>query len=367
MSFDHLIGNEPIKRYLTKIAASNTASNSILFTGQEGIGKSLFAEAFATQLICAYDPEGIHANKLKKGTHPDLRIFRPEGKTGMHSMAAMKQFNDEVFQSPYEATRKVLIIQDAERMLPYSANALLKTFEEPLVQNVIILISSAPNFLLQTILSRCHKIQFHPIKDDEITAYIQAISPRDPEEIKRIVRMAQGSIGNALKIIQEGENPLREILLKILSQSHFPNYRSLLDASSEIAGHIEETKKQKEEAIRQSFREEAVEMTALQKQTVEKEIEGMVALKLNEEMHHLFEVILGWYRDMHLLHVNGSREYLYHPDYCEEAGHVLQQGGLLSLEEVLKAVSETKLAVERFTGLSSCFENLFLRLNLLKT
>ena len=137
--FKHILGNDQIKFFLSQTLKLGTVGNSLLFAGPDGVGKSLFAEAFAKALISQDDPKGSHRDKIESGNHPDIRVYRPEGKIGMHSLGSMRQFTEEVYQSPFEAKFKVFIIHDADRMLPASSNALLKTFEEPLQNSIIIL------------------------------------------------------------------------------------------------------------------------------------------------------------------------------------------------------------------------------------
>ncbi len=79
----------------------------------------------------------------------------------MHSIESVRNFIHEVSMAPYGSKYKVFIIHDAERMLPTSANALLKTFEEPSKNSVIILISNHADILIPTILSRCTVVRFN--------------------------------------------------------------------------------------------------------------------------------------------------------------------------------------------------------------
>lgn len=91
--------------------------------------------------------------------HPDIHHIRPEGK--YHPIAALRKLAEDVALTPFEAPYKVFLIHDAEKMLVASANALLKTFEEPTDYTVILLLTSYPDKLLPTILSRCQTYRFH--------------------------------------------------------------------------------------------------------------------------------------------------------------------------------------------------------------
>lgn len=361
--YAHIIGNDQIKDYLTRMVEKKAIAHSLLFAGPDGIGKGLFAEAFATQVICHHDPHGGHRHKIEVGAHPDIRVYRPEGKIGMHSIDSMRQFSEEVYQAPYEAPWKVFILHDADRMLTYSANALLKTFEEPAPQSLIILLSSQPESLLPTILSRCRQMRFHTIPEEAIVTFIQERTKKSADEAKEIAALAQGSLGNAVRLLEEGGSVLREKILQILVKGKMSTYTELIQAAREIADQVEEGKQQTEDALRASLMQAYPDgLTSIQQHGLDKDIEGAVSMRSAKEAHAIFDTILSWYRDMHLLQVKGSNAYLFHRDFHQQMSQDLQQGNLLSLESVQKAVAQVRLALERSTPLVYCLENLFLQL-----
>ncbi|MBA3816118.1 MAG: AAA family ATPase [Parachlamydiaceae bacterium] len=365
--FDHIIGNVSAKNYLKRVIERGTIGNSLLFAGPEGVGKSLFAESFAKEVICFNDPNGRHRDKIQSGNHPDIRVYRPEGKIGMHSIASMRQFSQEVYLSPSEADYKVFILHEAERMLSYSANALLKTFEEPPLDTIIILLSSSSSTLLPTVLSRCRMIYFKLLLEEDVASFLMKHHQKNSEEAQAIALLAQGSIGNALRLIQQGGDPLRTMVINLLSQSELLTYKQIAECAGAIAEQMELDKKEIEDDVRGYLKKEAMDnLSAAQKQSIEKEIEGAVAMNIAQKAQSLFNIILGWYRDLQMIGVNGNRQYAIHGDYlsvCEENYH---RGGSLPLELVQKVLSEARLALERSTSLNICFENLFLKLNLIK-
>ena len=86
MPFASLVGNEFAKTALLRMHALQRVPNTLLFFGPDGVGKGLFARAFASLLLNA-----VESSKLSHGNHPDLHIYQPEGKSGMHSIEAMRQ------------------------------------------------------------------------------------------------------------------------------------------------------------------------------------------------------------------------------------------------------------------------------------
>ena len=362
--FKHILGNDQIKFFLSQTLKLGTVGNSLLFAGPDGVGKSLFAEAFAKALICQDDPKGSHRDKIESGNHPDIRVYRPEGKIGMHSLGSMRQFTEEVYQSPFEAKFKVFIIHDADRMLPACSNALLKTFEEPLQNSLIILLTSHPGALLPTVLSRCRKLYFHPIDEKDIYSFLVYRLAKSDEEAKSIAKISHGSIGQAFRLHNEGINPLRGLILEMLAKG-VVGYKVLNEVAIKISDHIESHKKQIEQEVRKNFlKGHLTDLSASHKQMLEKEVDGAVMLFSFQESLVLFDIIYGWYRDLELIGLKGNLAYLIHKDFVEVATQAFKNGFSKNLEVVQKNIAETTLLLERSTTLSICFENLFLKLSL---
>lgn len=322
--FASIIGNDPIKVYLTRMVEKGNIVHSLLFAGPAGVGKGRFAEALASLLL---------AEKSKiplSRPSADLRIYRPEGKTGMHTIDAMRQFSAEVAMPPFESPRKVFIIHDADRMMTASANALLKTFEEPSSHSIIILLSTSPELLLPTVRSRCCTIRFQGIPDAGTT---------------------------------QKDNPVIEALLRQLMQGRFKTYTQLLKSAEELTDLIEEAMKQVEEDARESLAKHyPPEPTKIQQEELDKEVEGVVAMRLAQEASALLDQLLAWYRDLHLLQVEGNLDYLIHKEHVGPLQQALQKGEILPLETVQKAIAQMRLALARSTPLRNCLEALFLQL-----
>lgn len=239
--FEHISGNDEVKTYLFRIIECQTIPQSFLFAGAKSASPGDFAHAFGNAIA---GPADIHE-------------YFPEGKIGMHSMESMRKFSNEVYLAPFNGQRKVFIIHEADRMLATSANALLKTFEEPAKSSVIILVSNNPSNLLPTILSRCTTVRFHG---------------RDIEPV-----------GSALV--------------------RFKTYQELKDAAAKIGTSLEETI----EAKRTEFPD-----------AQEKEVDGHLAMFASVKVQELFNSILSWYRDVQLIKAGGNRDFLMNPNYVPE-------------------------------------------------
>lgn len=326
--FEHIEGNDSIKTCLTNMVAKGAIGNSLLFAGPENASKDQFALALAKMLMGEAALE-----KIEAGTHPDLHQYRPEGKIGMHSISAMRQFCEEVYLPPYEGEWKVFMIHDAERMLSYSANALLKTFEEPALNSVIILLSSHPSALLPTILSRCRIVRFQPL-----SAHSEA----------------------------KQKSPLRTEVFTFLAQGKQGTYTALSKGAAQIAERIEDFQNAEAESLKTELKKiPADQMNAFQKQALEKEIEGVAAMRLNLHAKEVLHDILSWYRDMHAIHSGARQGLLENADFRFAIMQAYQRGEFLPLEFVEKKIKEAIFSLERSTSFNLCLEKLFLELQLI--
>lgn len=361
--FAQIIGNDDIKLKLDRMLAKRAMGHALLFAGPEGIGKSLFAWALAARIMKEYDPSKDHSGKIARGQHPDVHVYRPEGKLGLHSIQTMRQLSEEVFLPPFEASWKVFIIHDADRMLSYSANALLKTFEEPPPRTLIILLSRSQAALLPTILSRCSTLHFRSIPDASIRDYLKEKFSLDETLSEKIVHLAKGSLGRAVRLATQGDG-IHQSILSLLAQGRCSDYRSMQQAIQGICDQVEAAKKISEEQAKEEMSHLFQErLPAAYQQALEKEIEGLIASVYVQEAQALFEDILSWYRDCQLILLGGSTSLLSNPEYKMELEQAVARGECQPLHEVYQAIEKAYLALQRSTSLTLCLENLFLRLN----
>ena len=132
--------------------------------------------------------------KIDAGTHPDFILISPEDR--IIKIEEIRMIDDALSFKPFEAGKKIVIIDDAETMNISSANAFLKTLEEPPEDSIIILVSSRPDRLPDTIRSRCSRINFEPLSTESC---VQVLKDKIPEEsIELVTRLCMGRPGTAL-------------------------------------------------------------------------------------------------------------------------------------------------------------------------
>jgi DNA polymerase-3 subunit delta' len=297
--FDAILGNEPLKAYFRKALQEERFPHASLFSGIDGVGKSLFARTLAAHFL------QTKASLLEH--HPDFHILRSEGKSGLHSIDAVRQLIDQVHSAPFQAPAKVFVIHDAERMQPAAANALLKTLEEPTPDTFLILLSSAYQEILPTIQSRCSHLRFQPLSVEQIA---NLLKQKDLPE--RFASLAQGSAGRAFELAQRA--PIEASLFPFLAQKR--SYFELMQALEKI----------------------------------EKEIEDEDPVKQNKNVEHLFSAIFMWHRDQIARKLGGTA--LFFP----EAPASSQP--LISLEKAGALIDEARSAYQRNIKLSACLDSL---------
>ena len=143
-------------------------SHAYLFHGPAGAGKRAVAQAFATALLAdgADDPAGV-ATRVEHRSHPDLMWVSP---SGAHELLVddVRPVVHAAARTPFEATRRVFVIERADTMNDESANRMLKTLEEPPPFVHLLLLTDRPTEVLETIASRCQHVRFDPLPAEEI-------------------------------------------------------------------------------------------------------------------------------------------------------------------------------------------------------
>ncbi len=238
--FESLIGNATVKGQLERLLSAERVPNALLFAGPEGIGKRLFAFELARAFVCgqpnALKPCGncfacmrvgeIAIPKAEKGEEYDRVFFGSHSDVGLVvpykrnlRVGSIRALETEANFRPYEARARFFIVDDADKMNDAAANALLKTLEEPPPTSYIILISSRPDRLLQTIRSRTHMIRFSPVDSGEIETLLLQKSNYSNDDAKVAARVSNGSIGRAIGIDIAKFRGARERLISVVDNA----------------------------------------------------------------------------------------------------------------------------------------------------
>ncbi len=199
MTYDQIIGHERQKDILRRAVSSGRLAHAYLFEGPEGIGKRLMALALVRAIFCENGNgcgECPPCRKVDHHNHPDLHLFEPDGQ--QIKIEQIRTLQRELSFRPLEAKRKVCLIDQADRMNPAAANALLKTLEEPTGSTLIILLSSRPEALLVTVRSRCQRLPFSRLPQKAIEEALQNHRSLDPRSAHVLAALSEGSFLRAL-------------------------------------------------------------------------------------------------------------------------------------------------------------------------
>jgi len=207
MTFKELWGHENQIDVLKKAMANERVAHAYLFYGTAGIGKKTAALALATALNCPDRKDGDacgvcpSCRKAERNNHPDIVKVEAQGQS--IRIQDIRDIQNQMQFKPFEGGVRVILLCDADKMNINSANALLKTLEEPSDGNVLILTTSRFNQLPVTILSRCRHLRFNPLSREVISSYLQKELSVDSETAARLGASAGGSIGRAIDMNQE--------------------------------------------------------------------------------------------------------------------------------------------------------------------
>jgi len=239
MSFRDVIGHRRIVELLERSIARGTLPPSLIFAGPSGIGKRLIAIATAQALNCTGDPGSRSlcpsCSRVARGVHPDVIVIEP-GETGSIKIDAVRDVIDRANYRPFEGRTRVVIVDEADAMVPAAQNALLKTLEEPPPASVFLLVTSRPDVLLPTVRSRCPRLTFRPLPPEDI-AEVLVRHGRSDADARAIAATAEGSVGRALAVSGEDLVAVRAIAQQALARAaSTPDPRRRVEGAKDLLG-----------------------------------------------------------------------------------------------------------------------------------
>jgi DNA polymerase-3 subunit delta' len=288
--------------------------HALLFAGEDGVGKMLTAMNLAKALNCLepFDLDScdrcISCSKIEKGIHPDVRVAEPGGKGKQITVDTIRALEEALSFRPYEGRWKVTIIRDAEMMNPSAANAFLKTLEEPPKRSIIILVSSRPEMIPETIRSRCQRINFSLIPVSVLGEMIKQDGV-DEQRARLISELSGGSMGRT-----KGEELLekREWSLRLLMDMIKMNDSQWRD---------------------------------------------------RREMEEWFEWVMMWLRDMSVYRITGNQNLLINPDKIKILSDISRNAPLRNILKLARELYNIKreLILNPNTGLIYSYTGILIR------
>ncbi len=210
-SFDSLIGQEPIVRTLRNAITSNRIGHAYLFTGSRGVGKTSAARIFAKALNCQHGPTLEPCNAcdscLAVSTGDDLDVLEIDGASN-RGIDEVRQLRGNVGIRPSRSRYKIYIIDEVHMLSRDAFNALLKTLEEPPGHVKFIFCTTDVEKVPVTVISRCQRFDFAPIRLPVITQRLAEIARQegaqaDPEALALLARRAEGSLRDSQSLLEQ--------------------------------------------------------------------------------------------------------------------------------------------------------------------
>lgn len=240
MLFSQILGQERAKRVLKQAISREKIPHAYLFTGIPGVGKTSTAMALTTALNCngPVDHDGcgqcLPCRQMAGGNFPDFLSIKPEGQN--IRIQQIRDLNRNFSFAPVFGRYRVCVIYQAETMTPEAANSFLKTLEEPPPGNILILNATEPLDLLPTMVSRCQKVPFQPIKVPDMTDWLVKNRGLSAETALVLAGISGGSLGLSLKMCDGGFLDKREQWIQRLMKLPGLSREQALDMAFECAG-----------------------------------------------------------------------------------------------------------------------------------
>lgn len=226
MSFENLKGQDSAVNYLKASLSNDRVSHAYIFSGPYGVGKRIAAINFAKALNCGKSKSGEPCDdcpscrKIDAASHPDIFFIKPKEDTSSIKIEDVRAMIRDIYMKPFEARKKVYIIENAEQMKHEAANALLKTLEEPPSDSIIILLAENIKSLFHTIVSRCRVVKFFPLKLKEVEEILINQYSMPEADAHTLSHLSGGRLGEAIKFKEDDIFTKRSLLInKILSRS----------------------------------------------------------------------------------------------------------------------------------------------------
>lgn len=253
-AFAPLIGQPQAVELLMQALNQNRIAPAYLFVGPDGVGRSVAARCFLELLLGHRLDEGQRSrlkSQLQQGNHPDLLWVEPtylhQGKhlsateaaamnlkrrappqIRLEQIRAIAQF---LGRPPLEATRSLVVLEQAETMAEAAANGLLKTLEEP-GQATLILLAPSVESLLPTLVSRCQRIPFYRLTTEAIAEVLTTTGHTEVLQAPEVLALAQGSPGEAIAHWQQLQAVPAELLQAVTQLPRSP--REALNLARQI-------------------------------------------------------------------------------------------------------------------------------------
>lgn len=323
--FTELVGQSHIAKALENAIATNRVGHAYLFTGARGVGKTSSARIFAKCLNCESGPTSAPCGQCDAcqaiAAGEDVDVLEIDGASN-RGIDEIRQLRSNVNIRPSRSRNKIYIIDEVHMLTTPAFNALLKTLEEPPEHVKFIFCTTDPEKIPITVLSRCQRFDFTPVKTDAIIERLQHIVQSegvtaDSDALKLLARRAGGSMRDSQSLLEQllsfcGDKISTDDVHHLLGTAHGSQLAELVDLLVK--------------------RDAAAALANVSQLVAEGTDPGQLA-----------EQLLGWFRDMLAAAVGCDNELMLHsgPDDFENISKLSQQMGAETILAVTQVLDET--------------------------
>ncbi len=369
------LAHQPRAQLALGAALKAGPSHAYLFQGPRGAGKRTAARAFAAEILttAAADPEDARRRALlDPSPHPDLVWLAPRGAQHMVEDVRERVIRASAYR-PFEGGKRVFVVEAAEAMRDESQNALLKTLEEPPAFVHLILLSSEPELLLETIASRCQPVDFAPLPAEIVEAEL-ASTGSSAEELSAAARLSAGDPVRARYLLSDSGRALREAALELVGVAGADSpdaQRASVSAESapatpttpwlgllEIANAVGE---EAEAATRETLEEEAKAGLKRTARDIAEESKRAGRRRRTDVLDLGLELCAAWLRDLAAV-AGGAEEVAFNRDRLEQLRSQAADLDPARARRGAEAVQETRRGLDLNVSEELALEALFFRL-----
>jgi DNA polymerase-3 subunit delta' len=322
--FEGIPGQARAKAFFERVVAEGTVSHAYLLAGPEGLAKTEFGRDLGVALVapcgdCGACPECARA---RAGLHPDLHLLEREG--DVYLLEQIEAVRSELSLKPFLAGRRVWVIPEVEHLIEGPADAFLKSLEEPPSDVVFILVTDRRERVRPTIVSRCQVVEFHPVGDRELAAFLVARHDMDAGVAEALARLSRGSVERALRLALDAAGPRRRdeylrhaaALVAGLRPGDGPDPGAafigvLGREQAEIAAQVEEDLARRREALEGQF-EDKRELERYAKRA-EKRARRVTRRRQRLAALDALDLLVSWVRDLWVV-ASGAEDVLWNSD-----------------------------------------------------
>lgn len=325
LRFEDICGYEQVKEHMKNAVREHRPAHAYIISGPALSGKKTLATAFAAALLCEEGSDEpclscTSCHQIDTGNHPDLiNVVKTKTVVGIDDVK--DQLINTIVMAPYKSEYKIYVIDEAETMKAEAQNALLKTLEEPPEYAVIILLTTAKDRLLPTVISRCVNLDLRPVNEEEIVKFLMSRNQIPDYTARLAAGYSGGNPGKALSLAtNESFMELQSEVLDILANVTDAEPEWLIDKAKHMADH-----------------------------------------KL--QIDDLFDIMTLWYRDVLIYKATADANAVRFSDRIIELRRVCEQVNYEDVRDILDTIEKSRKRVQANVNLEVVMELLLFDIN----